>query len=70
MAGLEPATAGFVDRCSIQLSYMPSLTSGSLRGWSRSISGFTIPLGWWNSLPGNGAWLAQASGVGRFLGSL
>ena len=24
MAGLEPATAGFVDRCSIQLSYMPS----------------------------------------------
>ena len=26
MAGLEPATAGFVDRCSIQLSYMPSRT--------------------------------------------
>ena len=31
MAGLEPATAGFVDRCSIQLSYMPRVVGDESR---------------------------------------
>ena len=37
MAGFEPATAGFVDRCSIQLSYMPRVVNDDRRSPSITV---------------------------------